>query len=207
MKKCYLFLSMPLFFALHAQSQVVQKGDRLFGGSFSLSFLNNNASGPGYNNAGNAGLMPSFAWGIKENLVLGVKGNISYTRSANAGAAAGKTISSTLSVGPGIFLKKYKSLKDRFGVCFNNELNVFYAVVKQEDLIFPDGATSNAWGGNYNFNPGVFFRFSESFIGEANIGGVYLSYYKSNSTNNWGFGASFLQNFTVGVNYVLGKKK
>jgi hypothetical protein len=207
MKKSYLFASVLLCFSFHAQSQVVKKGDRLFGGSFSLSFANSNAPGAGYTNNTNVGLLPSFAWAIKENLTLGVKGNISYSRSSLVAPAPDKTIVSTFSGGPGIFLRKYKSLKNQFGIYFNNELNAFYALVKQKGGLFADPVKNNSWGANYSFNPGVFYRFSDSFFGEANIGGIYASYYKNDNGDNFGVGASFLQYFNLGINYVIGRKK
>lgn len=207
MKKCFLFLPLLVCVSFHAPSQVVKKGDRLFGGSFSLSFFNIDASGTGYSNAGNVGLMPSFAWAVKENLTLGVKGSISYSRSSNSVAAPYKAAVSEFSAGPGVFLKKYRLLKDQFGIYFINGLDISYTAAKQTGDLFPDPVKNDVWGGSYNFSPGVFYRFSDSFLGEANIGGLYLSYYKSTSNEHIGAGVSFFQYFNLGINYVIGKKK
>lgn len=207
MKNCIWLLPAFLVLSFAAQSQGIRKGDKLFGGSFSLSFFNINGSGYSYSNAGNAGLLPSFGWAVKENLVLGVKGSISYSRSSAASGVQDKSKSSSLSAGPGVFLKKYKLLKNQFGVYFNNELNLFYTLLRQENSLFGDPVTNDAWGGSYNFNPGVFYKFSDRFLGEANIGGLFLTYYKNNASDNFGVGASFLQYFNLGVNYVIGKKK
>lgn len=204
--KYLLLLTGLLFFSVATYSQV-HKGDRLFGGSFSLSFFNINGSGPGYNNNGNVGLMPSFGWGIGENMVLGIKGIISYTRSGSVQSIPDENTSSTLGVGPGIFLKKYKTLKDRFGVYFSHELNAYYAVQWQKSDLFTDSPASEAWGGNYAFNPGVFYKFSDRFLGEANVGGLSVNYYRNETTHIFGIGASFLQYFNLGINYIIGKKK
>lgn len=198
---CFVFL-----FSLASRSQVVQKGDKLFGGSFSATFFNINGSGPNYNWTSNAGIFPSFAWTIKNDLTLGVKGGISYSRGIIKYDPDNKYTSSGLSISPGIFLKKYKTLKEMFGIYFSNELNGYYARSKQETPNNPTTKNS-AWGGDYRFNPGVFYKFSDSFIGEANIGGVYASYYGNNGTHNTGVGVSFLQSFNIGFNYIIGKKK
>jgi hypothetical protein len=51
-------LAAGLFFS--AQSQVVDKGDKLFGGSFSFTIFNLNSVGNSNNEGDNVGLKPSF---------------------------------------------------------------------------------------------------------------------------------------------------
>ena len=62
------------------------------------------------------------------------------------------------------------------------------------------------WGGGYNFIPGVFYKFSGNFLGEANIGGVFASYFSNTNTKNYGIGVSFLQYFNLGIAYRIPKK-
>src|SRR5690349_4042251 len=83
MKKNLCILLVSVLCISSAYSQVIQRGDKLFGGSFSATFFNINGNGPNYNSSGNAGIFPSFAWAIKNDLVLGVKGGISYSSSTN----------------------------------------------------------------------------------------------------------------------------
>jgi hypothetical protein len=205
-KNLSIFLISVLCFSSASYSQVVQKGDKLFGGSFSASFFNINGNGPSYNQAGNAGIFPSFAWAIKNDLVLGVKGGISYSRSKTKTIPADESYSNNLSFGPGVFLRKYKPLKDKFGVYFNNELKGYYLVATQK---YPgaDKLRNTAWGGDFTFAPGVFYKFSDSFLGEANIGGVYASYSGNNTSDYFGVGVSFLQSFNIGFSYMIGKKR
>jgi len=190
-------------FSCSVQSQVVNKGDRLFGGSFMLTFFNSN--GPVYNGTGNVGLLPSFGRAVRKNTVLGVKGNISYSRSKTENVTADESIATSFTVGPGIFLRKYRLLKNRFGVYLNHELNGYYTFQKQKGGLMSVPVTSKGWGGSYNFNPGVFYKFSERFLGEANIGGLSMSYSRSGPTDNFGIGATFLQYFNVGISYVIAK--
>lgn len=208
MKKnlCILLVSVLYFSSSSSFSQVVQKGDRIFGGSFSASFFNINGSGPNYNQSGNAGVFPSFGWAVKNDMVFGIKGSVSFSSSKTKTIPADQAYSRSLSVGPGVFLRKYKTLKDKFGIYFNNELKGYYLISTQK---YPgaDKLKSKAWGGDFSFAPGVFYKFSDSFFGEANIGGVFASYYGNSSTDNFGVGASFLQTFNFGFSYIIGRKR
>jgi len=192
--------------SVHCISQDFEKGDKLFGGSFSFSVFNVNNTGPAYYNAGNAGLLPSYAWFIKKNLALGVRGNINYSRSVTRQTIGDKRINTSFAIGPSVFLKKYRPLKEKFGVYFDNEVGFNYEKIREKTG--PSALDSKSFGASYKFSPGVFYRFSKRFIGEGNIGGVYASYYGDGNDNNiFGIGASFLQYFNLGVNYVIEKRK
>jgi hypothetical protein len=186
-----------IFAAIQLPAQVLNKGNKLFGGSFSFSVFNTNNSGPSYYTAGNAGLLPAYGWVIKNDLVLGVKGSVTFSHTKNVVSVSEKRVVNSFSFGPGVFIKKYKLLKNKFGLYFDHELNAYYNINKEKVTAQPD-LKYHSSGGSYNFNPGVFYKFSENFFGEANIGGVYASYY--------GIGASFLQYFNLGINYRIPRK-
>jgi len=188
-------------------SQDFEKEDKLFGGSFSFSVFNVNSSGPGYYNTGNVGLLPSYSWVVKKNIALGIKGNISYSRVVTTQSATDKNISTSFIIGPTVFLKKYKALKEKFGIYFEHAVGVRYSFDKLKNPSLPDHIKSHTYAANYQFNPGVFYRFSNRFIGEGNIGGVYASYYRNGNNDTFGIAASFLQSFNLGINYVIGKNK
>jgi len=204
MKKILLILVCSYSFA--SFSQDFNKGDKLIGGSFSFSIFNVNNNGPGYYNGGNVGILPSYSWFIKNNLAMGIRGNINYLRSEQE-TATGERINSSFITGISVFLKKYKPVKDKFGIYFENEIGGNYNVTKDKFSSSPTYTKSSVYGLTYHFSPGVFYRFSKRFIGEGNIGGVYASYYSGQGSNNLGIGASFLQYFNLGINYLLEKKK
>ena len=129
MKKIILFLS--CFYFTSAFSQNLSKGDKLFGGSLSFSVFNSNNTGPSYYNTGNAGIFPSYAWLVKDNLAFGVRGSVGYSNSITKYDNGDKRKTRSTVTGLGIFLKKYKTLKDRFGIYFDHEVSGFYNVYKE----------------------------------------------------------------------------
>ena len=191
------------FFIFLLNAQVINKGDRLFGGSFSFSVFNINNSGPGYYTSGNVGLLPSYAWVIKDNLSFGIRGSMNFQHTKSTGGPT--NIINSYGIGVGPFIKKYKVLKNKFGIYFNNEVLMNYNKNVYKDDIMPD-VHAETLGMAYNFQPGVFYKFSENFFGEGNIGGLYASYSHGNSVTNLGIGASFLQYFNLGINYRIQKK-
>ena len=83
MKKHLLFsLCTVLLLTLSSSAQVFSKKDRLFGASVGASF-NNNSNVPSVitdSRSSNIGLIPSFAWAIKNNMAAGIKAGITYNR-------------------------------------------------------------------------------------------------------------------------------
>ena len=187
------------------KAQVLNKGDKLFGGSLSFSFYNNNNGGAFNNGAGNVGLFPSFGWAVKDNCILGVRGAVSYTRSETRNIPFGNRIVTSFSFGPGVFLKKYKILKNKFGLYFDHSANVNY--MKNKEKYTPVNLITKTWAISYGLSPGVFYKFSDSFFGEANIGGVNASFTTYGNTKNYSLGASFLQYFNLGINFRIPRRK
>ena len=203
MKKTLLILLCT--YSLTSFSQDFTKGDKLIGGNLSFSVFNANQNGPGYYNAGNIGILPSYSWFVKANLAMGIRGTLSYNHSTLKFASGEKDAQRYFNTGVSVFLKKYKPVKEKFGVYFENEVGGHYYVNKQEYL--SGTKTKNeAYGMSYQFSPGVFYRFSKRFMGEGSIGGAFVSYYGGQGTHNFGIGATFLQNFNLGINYSLDKK-
>lgn len=205
MKKSLLFILVISSF--NCFSQDFEKGDKLFGGSFSFSVFNTNNSGPSYYNAGNVGILPSYSWFQKTNLAIGIKGTIGYNKLITKYENGEKRLSRSLNTGISVFFKKYRPLKEKFGLYLEHEVGGNYYTNKEQ---YPSSATftkTNSYGVSYKFSPGVFYRFSKRFIGEGDIGGVYASYYGGQRTHSFGIGASFLQSFNLGINYLIGKNK
>lgn len=193
-------------FSLSVFAQEFKNGDKLFGGSFSFSVFNTNNSGPTYYNAGNVGILPSYSWFIKNDLAFGIRGNAGYNKSVTKFVNGEKRTTHSFTGGVAVFLKKYKFVKDKFGITLDHETGVNYSVFK-EDYPPSIDLKNKSYGANYRFSPGVFYRFTNRFIGEGNIGGAFLSYYGGQGVHSFGVGASFLQQFNLGVNYLLDKKR
>jgi len=204
MKKLLLMLFCS--YSITSFSQDFNKADKMLGGSFSFSVFNANNNGPGYYNTGNVAIRPSYSWFVKTNLAMGIRGNISYNRTVAKYANADNRTNSSLYSGIAVFLKKYKPLKEKFGVYFDHEIGANYNVNKENFPSFID-TKNEAYGVSYQFSPGVFYRFSKRFMGEGSIGGVFGSYYGGQEVHNFGVSVSFLQIFNLGINYVIEKKK
>lgn len=193
---------------LISSSQGLSKKDKLFGASASLSFYSVDAppltgDTRHYNNVA---LIPSYAWVIKNNLVLGIKGNLSASRQTQT-TTSGKNKYSTLAIGPEVFLKKYRTLSQNFGVFFEHGINFTYLSTRNKQSS-GDLFKTNIWGGGYNFTPGAFYQFSNRFLGEANIGGLFAAYSKvDGGAKTISGGASFLTFFNIGIQYIIRKNR
>lgn len=185
----------------------MNKGDKLFGGSF--SFATYNCASDVFNSSGgnNAGIAPSFSWVIKKNLSFGTRAVIGYSQSKASNSSTPETKNKNFGLGLSLFLKKYKLLQNKFGFYIDNEINVNYTINKQESGSPVIITKFKNKGIGYRLNPGVFYRFSNHFFGEANIGGAYFSYNKGQDAHSFSGGLSFLQYFNLGINYQLDKKK
>ena len=199
------FFILFFLFLFASQAQVVKKGDKMFGGSLSFSVFTINNNGPQNYNTGNTGVFPSFGWAVRDNLTAGIRGSVNYNHTVTNSGFAGRQTTNSFTAGPGIFLKKYRLLKNKFGVYFDHSASIGYVLSKQKNEL--GSSKSHAWTGSYTFSPGVFYQFSDSFFGEANIGGAFISYYDDGNSKNYGTGASFLQYFNLGITYRIPHKK
>jgi hypothetical protein len=176
------------------------KGNRMFGGSFSGDAYRNDVASPVAGT--NVNFSPAYAWFVKDNLAMGIRGSLGFSANKNTNGAKNRQFLA----GPSVFLTRYKTLKDRFGVSFSHELAFSYS----KSVIKLNGnpvSEFNSYSGSYTFSPGVFYRFSEHFMGEAGIGGVSVYHGSSNNADKgYGVRASFLRSFNIGVNYVIAGK-
>ena len=205
MKK--LILTALIFYTFSSNAQDLNKGDRLFGGSLSFSTFNYNTNISNSNGGSNVGVSPSFSWLIKNNVALGVRGGIGYSQdwAKNLAGQKNSNINSYSSLG--VFLKKYKLLKEKFGYYLDHDFSVNYNNSRQESGSPAVVLKNNSKGAIYRFSPGVFYMFSNNFLGEANIGGAFASYNRnSGGAKNFNAGLSFLQFFNLGINYRISSK-
>ena len=111
-----------------------------------------------------------------------------------------------MGLGLSIYLKKYKLLQNKLGIYFENEVGGTRNSQKTKTNIVTN-YSGTGWGMHYNFNPGVFYKFSDRLFSEVNLGGVYASYNKpAPDQSSFGAGISFLQSFNLGINYRINKK-
>src|SRR4030095_14937677 len=98
MKKIILFI-LSFLFAFMVDAQVINKGDRLLGGSLSFLTINSTYTNPVDNRTSNVALYPSFGWAIKNDLILGLRGTASYQHSGTKDTSGNKTADNYYYVG------------------------------------------------------------------------------------------------------------
>jgi hypothetical protein len=199
--KCKIFLLSGCLLAGFLTQAQFAKGDKLFGGSFAgyFQFYDQTVR----QSSSNVGFIPSFGWFIKDNLAMGVRGGLSVSASRNA-ASIPTYKTNAIGFTPGVFLAKYKTLKEKFGLRMMHELYASY--FRQRTANGTTTTKTISSGVTYNFTPGVFYRFSKNFMGEASIGGLFAAYSKSGDSKSYSMGANFLQGFNLGINYVMAKR-
>jgi hypothetical protein len=205
-KHLLLFVSASLLLCFTSSSQVFSKKDRLFGASAGISYYNSTDVPSALNDrrSSNVGLIPSFAWAVKDNLAAGIKVGVTYSRTVNENGLQ-KNTQTALVLGPSLFIRKYKALVNSFGVSFTHELNGYYYKTKNKNGT--DISKSSSWGTGYSFIPAAFYKFSNRFIGEADFGGVFLNYSKGANTKNWTAVANFLTYVNIGIQYIIRKNR
>jgi hypothetical protein len=205
-KHLLLSVSASVLFFFTSSSQLISKKDKLFGASAAVSLYNIDemASVTGTRRSSNIGLVPSFAWAIKDNVAMGIKAGLNFSRVIN-GSGTIKTVQTGLHIGPQLFIRKYRTLVKNFGVSFNHEVGAYYASssTKSDQVRIKN----YSWGGGYSFTPSVFYKFSDRFLGEANIGGIGFSYNKNQGSRQWAVGGTFLTYFNIGIQYIIPSKK
>lgn len=202
MKYNLTLFMMPLLFTTVTQAQI-SKSDKLFGGSFNASFSRYENT-PSTNSSSNLGFSPTFAWAIKKNLVMGIKGTLGFNRNKHESGAIDSETTGTY-IQPGIFFTKYKTLKNQFGVVFTHDIYMAYSQNQTKTGNIKSSNDSRSAG--YGFSPGVFYKFSENFFGTANFGGVNAGWSKSDVSKGFSANISFLQAFQLGIQYRVGKRK
>jgi hypothetical protein len=201
MKKIFTIVAVILLTgtAIHAQ---FNKGDKLFGGSFAANARSQNDQST-QTTGSNIGFSPSVAWVVKKDISMGIRGGINFNSSKQERTQP-TAESRSISINPGVFVTRYKKLKDKFGVTFTHDLSVGFN--EQTNISGSIKTKINSRSVRYAFNPGVFYRFSETITGQADIGGLNASWFTASGIDNFSANASFLQSFAVGINYRIAKK-
>jgi hypothetical protein len=206
-KHLLLFFCATGLLFLSSSAQVFSKKDRLFGATAGLVYydINDIATATNDRRGSNIGLVPSFAWAVKDNLAMGIKARLGYGRSVYRTPALEKIVQTGLQVGPEFFIRKYKTLVKSFGVSFSHELSGYY--LRQVNREGSDIRRNHSWGTGYGFIPGAFYKFSDRLLGEANFGGASVNYSKSGTSKQWSAAVDFLTYFNIGVQFIIPSKK
>ncbi len=165
MKKITLATVMLLsFISVGVYAQTTQ-GQKMIGGSFSISSTSydNNASGE----YSSFTIAPSFGYFIKDNVVVGASVSFS-TNSSGTGTA--KATTSSFGVGPFARIYKFTS-NDRFAFFAQGAV----AIQSSQSKSSTDVVTSKSTSLGLRVSPGFAYFFNEHWAGELSLTGISFS--------------------------------
>jgi hypothetical protein len=177
----------------------ITKRDWILGGTF--NFSNSNASPPS-NASSNANISPHLGLAVGRNSVMGLSFSFGYYSNSPG--------QKNLSFSSNVFYRRYIVLKNKLG-CYL-QYNGGVALSKSTEYIFDStGASvkSNLYGQTYNlgFTPGLYYQVTPGILLNLDAGGVAY-YYSDFGHGQWAssFFVGFLNQFSFGVDFILGKK-
>ncbi|HSZ86489.1 MAG TPA: hypothetical protein VK787_10685, partial [Puia sp.] len=157
---------------------------------------------PNGSSTSNANIAPHIAYALGKSSTIGL--NLGYSYSDNSSDYKSSSFTSN------IFYKKYFPCKEKFGIYIEVIAGIAfsknsYTVVDSTGSYTKSSSTTHIY--NAGAIPGVYYLISRKILLTADCGG--LSYYYDDygagySANSWSF--NFLNNFTFGVDFILGKK-
>jgi hypothetical protein len=183
-------------FSLKAQ---IDKGDWILGGSFGLNSANSNSN---YSTS-NANFAPNIGLAIGRNSVIGLGFGLAYSSNS--------VQQSFLSFSSSVFYKKYFIIKNKLGYYLQLHGGILFETNKF-NAIDSSGNTSKIRYKSYVYNvgitPGIYYEVAPRILLTADVGGLGYAY-SNGGSGNWSsnFNLSFLNSFTFGVDFVLGKKQ
>ncbi|HTQ63924.1 MAG TPA: hypothetical protein VMI12_03960 [Puia sp.] len=199
MKTIILLLLLAMTFSFSSSAQI-SKGDWLLGGSVGANFGNANANS---SSTSNASISPHIGFAIGKNSVLEL--NFSGTYYSFSGQSYNWGIAANIAY------RKFFQVKNKFGLFI--EFGGGFGWTKSEYSFYDSsGAISKNYNTAHTYNigmiPGVYYQVSPGILLNASCGGIDYYYYSYN-TGDWSSNISvnFLNSFTFGIDFILGKKQ
>jgi len=200
-KKLLLVLTIAMA-ALSSQSQV-QKGNWLLGGSF--SYYNQSVTADNsptmHQYSGVVMLLPGLA--VANKTVIGIRAGITFNENKQD-----QLKNSQFGFAPGVYWNQYFPFSEKAG--FYTHLETGYDYAKYKSTSGTATYTNTVKGFDARVTPALYFKPSKKMLVNAAIGS--LGYAHSSVDNNLqgktkssGFSSSFLNGFTFGVDFILGK--
>ena len=198
-KKILLSLSVIVCSVFSSQAQI-EKGDLLLGGSFGINA--NSANSSSYTTS-NANFAPHIGLAIGKNSVIGLGFGLSY--SSNSAAQSNFDFSSS------VLYKKYFVIRNKLGYYLQLHGGILLATNKFT-YIDSSGSAMKTNYKSYSYSvgitPGIYYGVTPRLLLTADVGGLGYAY-SDGGSGSWSsnFNMSFLNSFTFGVDFILGKKQ
>lgn len=188
------------FYSLKAQ---IDKGDWLLGGSFGFNstnaYVNNSNS---YTNS-NGNFEPNVGVAIGKNSLIGLGFGLSYSTNSSH--------QSSLGFSSDLFYKKYFVIRNKMG-CYLQLQGGILLETSKYTVIDSSGSSLKSNYKSYFYTagitPGIYYEVAPRILLTANVGGLGYEY-SNNGSGSWSsyLNVSFLNNFTFGVDFIIGKKQ
>ena len=205
MKKISTLTVVAILFSasvIHAQ---IQKGDLLIGGAFGINTSNSNFSGT----SSNANVSPRIGYAIGSNSVISARFGYGFNRNKSD---VNSYLHKANNLSAGFSWKKFYSISSSFG--FYSDL---FAVFNTGNTKLESGTPTvitktSSTGFLGGINPGIYYMPTSKLILGMDAGGIAYSYGKNkNNGQNAGdgsnFNVNFLNSFTFGIDFIIGKRK
>lgn len=202
MKKISILSVVALLFSISHLKAQVQKKDLLLGGTLSIG--TNNYSGG--NNTSNTNLNPRIGYAIGSNSTLSLRLGFGINTGKSPYGSNRYTNFSA-----GISWKRFFSIKEKFGWYTDVYGNASTGSSRQTS---PSSVTSKITniGFGAGLTPGIYYMELPRLIISTDFGGIGYSYTRNTETGSNAFRSSyinvnFLNYFSVGVDFILTKRK
>ena len=197
----HLFLVITIVIAGLSSRAQVKKGNWLLGSSFSYTHSSSKYDMSAYNTSQYTGaveLLPGLA--VADKTVIGIRAGFAFAGNKQTG---GK--STAFGFLPGVYWNQYFPCNEKLGFYTHVEAG-YDKVTSKNTAAFPDKYT--ATGYDAGVTPAFYFKATKKMLINAAIGSLQYVHSKgddSEHTTKSSFSTTFLNQFTFGIDFILGK--
>lgn len=206
MKRRHLLFTAIALAITSASTAQIKPGDVLLGASLGTGYNSSSSTGSAGSSSSNANLSPRIGFGVGNNSVLGARLGVGYHRTKTDGIDDKST---NWGLSAAIYWRKFMPVAKQLGWYLEPAVGVSSNKSQQTY----SGGKSKSTTTSYiaAVVPGIYYQALPKLLINADFGGV--SYYYSRSKNtagtvskNNGISLNLMNQFTFGVDFILGKK-
>ncbi len=208
MKKSITLLISAIILIISSAKAQIKKGEYFLGGGVSLYSQKHEGQSGFSSSTTSLAFIPKFGFGLKNSWIIGPEGGISYNGQKDKATYTNTTKSVLYHVG--MFVRKFHSLNDRFGIFGEAESlygfgNSRYTSENATGTI-KSKATNNEF--SLGIKPGLYVKPTNKLILEATLGMIGYSKYSytpdvGNKSSTEYFSATLTNNVSFSLQFIL----